>query len=240
VFLLALQIECPYHPNTEYVTKLKDCYDRDVSASLILVWFRDRYNYAGTYKVSNLVPIDKWMMHNTTRVMLYRGIMDIMFPDHLKWNFLDEKHVVNNNKDCLPKTIRADPLTGYIEALEVSGDFCEARNIFAVISGSLTKLASIVYHIMKQNGNACQFVAFSACSIFCLSTLMHFRPSDVTCELRVMFSFFNMSLFLILDIMSPFRLEIVLTWTQIFLCKFSIVVVVSLLHPFSDSSEVPC
>lgn len=51
-----------------------------------------------------------------------------MFPDHLKWNFLDEKHVVN--KDVLPKTIRADPLTGYVDAVEVSSDFCDAHNIF--------------------------------------------------------------------------------------------------------------
>jgi hypothetical protein len=32
--------------------------------------------------------------------------------------------------------------------------------MFAVISGSPKKLASIAYHITKQNDNACQFVAF--------------------------------------------------------------------------------
>jgi hypothetical protein len=44
VFLLALRIVCPYHPNTEYVTRLKDCYSQDVSASKISVCFRDRYD----------------------------------------------------------------------------------------------------------------------------------------------------------------------------------------------------
>jgi hypothetical protein len=44
-----------------------------------------------------------------------------MFPDHSKWNFLDKKHMVN--KDCLPKTIRAGPLTGYVDTIEVSGTF---------------------------------------------------------------------------------------------------------------------
>jgi hypothetical protein len=157
VFLLSLRIECPYRPNTDYVAKLKDYYDRDVSASTISVWFKERYEYAGTYKVPNLVPIDKWLMRNASRVLQYRAIMD-RFPDHSKWNFLDEKHVVN--KDVLPKKIRADPLTGYVDAVEVSGDFREAHNIFAVVSGSPTKKVSISYHISKANGNATQFVAF--------------------------------------------------------------------------------
>jgi hypothetical protein len=60
-FLLELRIECPSRPNTDYVAKLKDFYDRDISATKISVWFRERYDYAGTFKVPNLVPIDKWM-----------------------------------------------------------------------------------------------------------------------------------------------------------------------------------
>jgi hypothetical protein len=83
-----------------------------------------RYDYAGTYKLPNSVPIDKWMMRNATRVMLYRGIMD-MFPDNSKWIFLDEKHVINKN--VLPKKIRADPLAGYVDTVVVSGNFCDAH-----------------------------------------------------------------------------------------------------------------
>ncbi len=156
-FLLSLRIECPFRPNTDYVNKLKEKYDRDISASTISVWFKERFDYAGTYKVPNLVPIDKWRLGNAERVMAYRAIMD-MFPDHTKWNFLDEKHVVN--KDVLPKKIRADPLTGYVDAIEVSGDFRESHNMFAVVSGSPTKMVSIAYHITKHKGTATQFVAF--------------------------------------------------------------------------------
>jgi hypothetical protein len=157
VFLLALRIDCPFRPNTDYVAKLKDYYDRDVSPSLISNWFKNRFDYAGTYKVPNLVPIDKWMMRNATRVMAYRGMMDL-FPDHSRWNFLDEKHIVNRN--VLPKKVRADPLTGYVDAIPVSGDFRNAHNIFAIVSASPTKKNSMAYHITKENGNATQFVAF--------------------------------------------------------------------------------
>jgi hypothetical protein len=66
--------------------------------------------------------------------MAYRAIMD-MFPDHSKWNFLDEKHIVNG--DTLPKKVCADALTGYVNgAIPVSGNFQDAHNIFAVVSGS--------------------------------------------------------------------------------------------------------
>ena len=84
------------------------------------MWFWERYDYAGTFKVPNLVPIDKWMIRNATRVMTYHTIMD-MFPDHSKCNFLDEKHIVNGN--ALPKKVRTDPLTGYVDAIPVSWDF---------------------------------------------------------------------------------------------------------------------
>jgi hypothetical protein len=72
------------------------------------------YDYTGTYKVPNLVPIDKWMIHNTTRVMAYHTIMD-MFPIHSKRTFLDEKHIINGN--ILPT------LNGYVDIISVSGNF---------------------------------------------------------------------------------------------------------------------
>jgi hypothetical protein len=136
-FLLALRIECPNHPNMDYVAKLKDFYDHDISASsTISVWFRKHYDYTvGTFKVPNLVPIDKWMMMNATRVMAYPEIMDI-FPNNSKWNFLNEKHIVNGGI-LLPKKV-----------------------IVAIVSGSLMKPSSIAYHITKENGNPKQSVAF--------------------------------------------------------------------------------
>jgi hypothetical protein len=91
VFLLALRMDCPFHPNTDYAAKLKDYYDCDKSSSQISVWFKTRFEYVGSYKVLNLVPIDKWMMQNATRVMAFHAIMD-MFPDHSHWIFRQETY----------------------------------------------------------------------------------------------------------------------------------------------------
>jgi hypothetical protein len=72
---------------------------------------------------------------------------------------LDKKHIVNG--DVLPKKACMDPLTtGYVDAIPVNGDFCDAHNMFDVVSGSPTNPSSIVYHIMKENGNATQSVEF--------------------------------------------------------------------------------
>jgi hypothetical protein len=46
-----------------------------------------------------------------------------------------------------------------MDAIEVSGNFCDAHNIFAVVSASPTKLVSIAYNITKESKNATQFVA---------------------------------------------------------------------------------
>ena len=80
-----------------------------------------------------------------------------MFSDHMIWNFLDEKHLVN--RDTLPDRVRADPLTGRVPAVPVSGDFREAYNLFAVISANPEKPYPIEYLLGKQNGNAVSFVA---------------------------------------------------------------------------------
>jgi hypothetical protein len=158
VFLLALHINCPFHPNTDYVAKLKDYYDRDVSALNILNWFQKCYEYAVMYKVPNLVPIlDKWIMRNATRVMAFHAIMD-MLPDHSRWNFLDKKHLMYG--DMLLKKVCANPFTEYVDAIPVSGDFWDAHNMFAVVSASPIKKKSMAYHITKENVNATQFVTF--------------------------------------------------------------------------------
>jgi hypothetical protein len=80
--------------------------------------------------------------------MSYHAIMD-MFPNHSKWNFLNEKYIMNG--DTHPKKVCANPLTGYVNTIPVSGDFRDAHNIFAVVSGSPTKKSSITYHIPKAN-----------------------------------------------------------------------------------------
>jgi hypothetical protein len=101
VFLLALRIECPSQPNMDYVTKLKDYYDHDISPATILVWFPECLDYAGTFKVPKFSYNQQMDDEEcATRVMTYRTIM-AMFSDHSKWIVLDEKHIVNCN--ILPK-----------------------------------------------------------------------------------------------------------------------------------------
>ncbi len=79
-------------------------------------------------------------------------------PDKTKFHFLDEKHLVN--KDVLANKTRADPLTGYMDAILVSGDFREAYNLLAIISGNPSKPSPIHYVIGKENGNSTSFAAY--------------------------------------------------------------------------------
>jgi hypothetical protein len=83
--------------------------------------------------------------------------MDLLF-DHTKWNFLDEKHIIN--KDAIPSKGRADPLTGYIDYIPVTGGFHESYNIFAVIKGNPAKCRPVEYQIDKENGLAETFAHF--------------------------------------------------------------------------------
>ena len=75
-----------------------------------------------------------------------------------KFNFLDEKHIVNH--DCIRRKVRKDPVTGKRPAIYVSGDFRECFNIFACISANPNKSTPIAYHIEKNNGTAVSFVKF--------------------------------------------------------------------------------
>ena len=79
-------------------------------------------------------------------------------PDHSKYHFLDEKHLVN--KDVEPNRVRADPLTGYIPCILVNGDFRDTYNLMAVISGNPLKSKSIAYSIGRENGTSASFLVF--------------------------------------------------------------------------------
>jgi hypothetical protein len=71
---------------------------------------------------------------------------------------LDEKHIVNS--DAAPNKVRANPLTGYIDNIPVSGDFRDAYNLMAVITGNPAKTHPIVYSIGRDNGDAMAFLVF--------------------------------------------------------------------------------
>jgi hypothetical protein len=80
--------------------------------------------------------LDKFKRVNIVRFLQYREKMDLL-TDHTQWCFLDVKHIVN--KDAILPKGRADPLTGYVDYIPVTGDFRDSYNIFAIISGNPRK-----------------------------------------------------------------------------------------------------
>jgi hypothetical protein len=157
IFLLALRLEAPERPNLDYIRQLEEYYGKVVSTGFITMWFKKRFPFRGSFRKPNLIPMDKFKNGNILRFLQYKEKMDLLW-DHTKWNFLDEKHIVNH--DALPKRGRADPLTGYIDFIPVTGDFRQSYNIFAIISGNPTKPRPIQYRIDQENGSAATFVTF--------------------------------------------------------------------------------
>jgi hypothetical protein len=65
------------------------------------------------------------------------------------------------NSDAVPNKVCADPLTGYIDNIPVSGDFRDAYNLMAVITGNPVKIHPIVYSIGRDNGDDMAFLVFA-------------------------------------------------------------------------------
>jgi hypothetical protein len=70
------------------------------------------------------------------------------------------------NKDVLPNKTQPDPITGYMDAILISGDFCEAYNLLAIISSNPKKPSPIHYLIGKESGNLILFAALTLCNSF--------------------------------------------------------------------------
>jgi transposase len=157
IFLLSLHTENPARPNISYAKGLRDYYDTTVSPQFIGRWFENRFDFSGRFCKPNLVPKDKFRAENILRYMEFRSTLQKL-PDHSKFHWLDEKHMVN--KDVEATKVRADPLTGYIPCIYVNGDFREAYNLFAIISASPRKASPVAYSIGRDNGNAASFLAF--------------------------------------------------------------------------------
>ena len=157
VFLLALRTEKPNRPNLDYIRELHGRYGILVTSSFITRWFQKRFNYPSSFRKPNLVPLDKFKTGNLLRYIDFCKIID-KFPDKTVLNFLDEKHIVN--KDALPSKIRADPLTGFMAYIPVSGDFRDAFNLFAIVSANPDKPHPIEWIIGRENGDSHCFVAF--------------------------------------------------------------------------------
>ena len=157
IFLLSLRLESPERPNIDYIRQLEEFYGKLVSTGFISTWFKRRFPFRGSFRKPNLIPLDKFKNGNILRFLEYKKTMDLLY-DHTMWNFLDEKHIVNH--DALPKKGRADPLTGYMDFIPVTGDFRQSYNIFAIISANPTKPRPIEYRIDQENGSSATFVLF--------------------------------------------------------------------------------
>ena len=78
-----------------------------------------------------MIPKDKFTSANWFRYYEYRMTVDHI-ADNLRFNFVDEKHVVNHNG--VETKVRANPFTGAVDAIMVGGNFRDTRSLVATIS----------------------------------------------------------------------------------------------------------
>ena len=156
-FLLSLRAEAPERPNFDYCHQLEVYSGKRVSPSFISEFFLRGFEHKAKFKKPNIVPVDKFRAANVGRYLEFRYFCQF-YSDHTKFNFIDEKHLVNS--DCLPRKYRCNPNTGKMDALPVSGDFRESYNLIAVVSPNPEKQHPVEYSIGKQNGTAASFLTF--------------------------------------------------------------------------------
>lgn len=152
--LLNLRFENPARTNQSYVNELFRRTGTVVSATLVSVWFKKRFEFDGSFKVPSYVPIDKFKPEN---MAIYRNFCRLKATVHpMRWKFVDEKHL----KGCelYSKRVRADPLTGQVPSTVVTSDFRNTYNIVG-FCGCDPKKNPIKYTIGQDNGNAASFMA---------------------------------------------------------------------------------
>jgi hypothetical protein len=157
VFLLSLRAESPSRPNQDYASRLYETYGTHVSPQFISLWFKKGLPHRGSFRKPNLVPLDKFRPENIVRYLEYRAKIEQLF-DHSKYHFCDEKHLVN--KDVYTKRARADPLTGYMDCIYVSGDFRQTYNLMAITSANPRKQQNMAYSLGVENGDSAAFLLF--------------------------------------------------------------------------------
>ena len=156
-FLLSLRFENPARSNKDYVRNLKTFYDVDISESSISNFFLRRFDHQGNYKKPNLVPVDKFKPVNRTRYYEFMAKVQ-QLSNHMRWKFFDEKHLAN--KDTLADKVRANPLTGQVDCIPVSGDFRQTYNLIAAITCNNKHSQAMVYTMAEENGTAECFMEF--------------------------------------------------------------------------------
>ena len=156
-FLLSLRAEDPTRPNQSYVTELNNAFGRTVTGKFITQWFKYRYDYKGIFKKSSNIPLDKFRQANWFRYYEYRMHLALV-DNHLSFNFLDEKHFANHQGHEI--RARADPVTGILDGIQVSGNFRDSKSIIACVSPNPAKDRHVFYTIGRETNNAFSFMAF--------------------------------------------------------------------------------
>jgi hypothetical protein len=109
MFLLGRWTINPTHPLYSYVQELNSHIGLLVSYQSISDWFEKCWDFNGSLRQANIVPLNKWKATNKLRY--YEFIQKLhVYSDHSKYNFNDEKHIYN--KDVYTTKLRADPLDG--------------------------------------------------------------------------------------------------------------------------------
>ena len=172
LFLLACRLEDDQLPLYKYSQMLFIGLGVHVSTQTISTFFRKRFLFKGNLRKPNLVPLDKFKERNIDAYHTFMGII-ARLPNHYKYHFIDEKHIVN--KDCMGNRVRADPLTGQVRCIKVTGNFRFAYNMIAIISPNSNKVSPVHYILGEDNGNAACFTAY----ITLLITIGWFEHGDV-------------------------------------------------------------
>jgi hypothetical protein len=147
LFLLGLRAENPARSNQDYCNNLLEGFGVAISLSSISNFFLKRFDHTGKFKKAILIPLDKFKVGNQARYFEFMWKVKRL-QDHTRWVFFDEKHLVN--KDTLPGKVRANPLTGHVDAIGVNGDFRDAFNLITAISCNVVKSRPMVYTMGKK------------------------------------------------------------------------------------------
>ena len=157
MFLLALHAEEPTRTNTSYIGLLEQNFGTKISSKALSQWWKHRFIYKGNFRKSNMIPKDKFTDRNWFRYYEFRMFINVL-GDQTRFNFLDEKHLVNHNGEKLKA--RACPLTGILPPIPVDGNFRDSNNIVACISMNHRKPKHIFFTLSKERGTAKYFSAF--------------------------------------------------------------------------------
>ncbi len=108
LFLLALRAEDPARPNRDYITQLALYYGTSVSLSFISLWFKTRFDYKGSFRKPNLVPLDKFRQENVIRFVESK-LKCSLLTDKSRFRFIDKTPPVHLN--TVPNTLTRCPLS---------------------------------------------------------------------------------------------------------------------------------